>query len=78
MPCIHNRLQYLRGWGVPIALCSARPPESVNLVARRAGLNGPVACCNGGLIFDEHSTILWDVGIDIQLAMDFTRFVSCD
>lgn len=76
MPCTHNRLQYLHGRGVPIVLCSARPPEGVNQVARQIGLNGPVACYNGGLIFDENSTILRDVGIDIRLAMDFKRFVS--
>ena len=76
MPYTLNRLQYLNGRGIPIVLCSARPPEGVNLVARQVGLNGPVACYNGGLIFDEHSTILRDVGIDIRLAMDFKRFVS--
>ena len=76
MPCTHNRLQYLHRQGVPIVLCSARPPKGVNLVARQAGVQGPVGCYNGGLIFDEHSTILRDVGIDIQLAMDFKRFVS--
>jgi len=76
MPCTLNRLKYLHGRSVPIVLCSARPPEGVNLVARQIGLNGPVACYNGGLIFDENSTILRDVGIDIDLAMDFKRFVS--
>ncbi len=76
MPCTHDRLQYLHRRGVPIILCSARPPEGVNLVARQVGVQGPMACYNGGLIFDEHSTILRDVGIDIRLAMDFKRFVS--
>ena len=76
MPCTHNRLKYLHRQGVPIVLCSARPPKGVNLVARQVGVQGPVACYNGGLIFDEHSTILRDVGIDIQLAMDFRRFVA--
>ena len=76
MPCTRERLQNLHRRGVPIVLCSARPPEGVNLVAGQVGLNGPVACYNGGLIFDEHSTILRDVGIDIRLAMDFKRFVS--
>ena len=76
MPCTHDRLQYLHRRGVPIILCSARPPKGVNLVARQVGVQGPVACYNGGLIFDEHSTILRDVGIDIDLAMDFKRFVS--
>jgi len=76
MPCTRDRLQYLRRRGVPIILCSARPPEGVNLVAGQAGVQGPVACYNGGLIFDEHSTILRDVGIDIPLAMEFKRFVA--
>ena len=76
MPCTHDRLQYLHRQGVPIVLCSARPPKGVNLVARQVGVQGPVACYNGGLVFDEHSTILRDVGIDIPLAMEFRRFVS--
>lgn len=76
MPCTRDRLQYLHRRGVPIVLCSARPPEGVNMVARQVGVQGPVACYNGGLIFDEHSTILRDVGIDIGLAMDFKKFVS--
>ena len=76
MPCTHDRLQSLHSKGVPIVLCSARPPEGVKLVAGQVGLKGPVACYNGGLIFDENSTILRDVGIDIQLAMDFKRFVA--
>ncbi len=76
MPCTHNRLQYLHRQGVPIVLCSARPPKGVNLVAGQVGVQGPVACYNGGLVFDDHGTILRDVGIDIRLAMDFMRFVS--
>jgi len=76
MPCTQNHLQMLHRRGVPIILCSARPPEGVNLVAEQVGVTGPVACYNGGLIFDENSTILRDVGIDIRLAMDFKRFVS--
>lgn len=76
MPCTQNHLKHLQGRGVPVVLCSARPPEGVNLVAEQVGLHGPVACYNGGLIFDENSTILRDVGIDIQLAIDFKQFVS--
>ena len=76
MPCTRDRLKYLHGRGVPIILCSARPPQGVNLVARQVGVQGTMACYNGGLIFDENSTILRDVGIDIPLAMDFKRFVA--
>ena len=76
MPRTRERLRYLHKRGVPIVLCSARPPKGVNLVAGQVGVQGPMACYNGGLIFDEHSTILRDVGIDIRLAMDFRRFVA--
>ena len=76
MPCTRNHLKYLYERGIPIVLCSARPPMGVNLVAGQVGLHGPVACYNGGLIFDEDSAILRDIGIDIQLAMDFRRFVA--
>ena len=76
MPCTLNRLKYLSGRNVPIILCSARPPGGVNLVTKQIGLRSPVACYNGGLIYDENSAILRDVGINTQLAMEFQRFVS--
>ena len=76
MPCTQNRLRYLHGRGVPIILCSARPPGGVNLVARQVGLHSPMACYNGGLVFDENSSILRDVGIDPQRALSFKQFVS--
>lgn len=76
MPCTQNRLKYLHGRGIPIILCSARPPGGVNLVARQVGLHSPMACYNGGLVFDEDSTILRDVGIASQLALSFKQFVS--
>mgnify|MGYP003309240971 CR=1 FL=1 len=76
MPCTHSCLQSLHRRGVPIVLCSARPPKGVNLVAGQVGVQGPMACYNGGLVFDGHGTILRDVGIDIRLAMDFRKFVS--
>ena len=76
MPCTHHCLKHLQEKGVPIILCSARPPKGVNLVAEQVGLTGPAACYNGGLIIDQDFTILRDVGIDIRLAMEFNRFVS--
>lgn len=76
MPCTRDRLQYLHRRGVPIVLCSARPPEGVKLVAGQVGVQGPIACYNGGLIFDEDYAILRDIGIDIRLAMDFRRFAA--
>lgn len=76
MPCTRNRLKQLHGRGVPIVLCSARPPEGVNLVAEQTELYGPKACYNGGLVYDEFGTILRDVGIDMEQAMAFERFVS--
>lgn len=76
MPCTLNRLQHLHGKGVPVILCSARPPASVTMVAGQVGLNSPMACYNGGLVFDEKGTILRDVGIDIRQAMEFKRFAA--
>lgn len=76
MPCTKSHLQYLQGRGIPVILCSARPPKGVNLVAEQIGVSGPAACYNGGLIVDDDHTILRDVGIDIQLALDFRRFVA--
>ena len=76
MPCTRSHLQYLQGRGIPVVLCSARPPKGVNLVAEQIGLHGPAACYNGGLIVDNDHTILRDVGIDIRLALDFRRFVA--
>ena len=76
MPCTLNRLQYLHGRNVPIILCSARSPGGVNLIAKQVGLHSPMACYNGGLVFDENSTILRDVGIDPQQALRFKQFVS--
>lgn len=76
MPCTRERLQYLTGRGVPVILCSARPPEGVKLVAGQVGVQGPIACYNGGLIFDEDYTILRDVGVDIQLARAFRQYAA--
>ena len=76
MPRTREHLKALQDRGVPIVLCSARPPEGVALVAGQVGLKGPRACFNGGLVFDENGAILRDAGIDIRTAMDFRRFVS--
>ncbi|MBO5128900.1 MAG: HAD family phosphatase [Oscillospiraceae bacterium] len=76
MPCTLNHLKHLHGRGIPIILCSARPPAGVDLVARQVGLNSPMVCYNGGLVFDQNSTILRDVGIDAQLTIKFKQFVS--
>jgi len=76
MPCTKSHLQYLQGRGIPVILCSARPPKGVELVAQQTGLSGPTACYNGGLILDENHAIVRDVGIDIRLAMDFRRFAA--
>lgn len=76
MPCTQSHLKYLQGRGIPVILCSARPPEGVNRVAEQAGLYGPRVCYNGGLIYDGDSAILRDVGIGLPLAMDLRRFIA--
>ena len=76
MPCTRDHLRHLQERGVPVILCSARPPKGVEVVAEAVGLRGPVACYNGGLIIDEDHAILRDVGIDIRQAVEFRQFVS--
>ena len=76
MPCTLKHLKHLHKERVPIILCSARPPAGVNLIAGQVGLNSPMACYNGGLVFDEKGTILRDVGVDIGLAMKFKKFAA--
>ncbi|MBR3949354.1 MAG: HAD family phosphatase [Oscillospiraceae bacterium] len=76
LPCTCQRLKQLQERGVPVVLCSARPPEGVDRVAGQAQLVGPKACYNGGLVFDQERSILRDVGIDIRLAVAFQRFAA--
>ena len=61
MPCTLNHLRDLHRRKIPVILCSARPPEGVNLVAGQVGVHGPMACYNGGLVYDQDGTILRDV-----------------
>ena len=74
MPCTLNHLRDLHRRKIPVILCSARPPEGVNLVAGQVGVHGPMACYNGGLVYDQNGTILRDVGIETQLAINFKQF----
>lgn len=37
---------------VPIVLVTARPPRTAALIARAIGVEGPVVCCNGALVYD--------------------------
>ena len=76
MPCTLNHLKTLHERGVPIIPCSARPPAGVDVVAGQLGLHSPMACYNGGLVFDQNGAILRDVGIDSQLAVKFKQFAS--
>ena len=76
MPCTLNHLKDLHRRGIPVILCSARPPEGVNLVAGQVGVHGPMACYNGGLVYDQNGTILRDVGIETQLAIKFKQFAA--
>ena len=76
MPCTAAQLRLLHQRGVPVILCSARPPAGVDLVAGQLGVHNPIVCYNGGLVFDQNSAILRDVGIDPRLALEFKQFVA--
>ena len=76
MPSTLNHLKKLHEEGIPIILCSERPPAGMETVAGQVGVHSPMVCYNGGLIFDQNGGILRDVGLDIQTAMEFKRFAS--
>lgn len=42
----------LRQRGVPFTFITGRPPYAVDRFIQRAGITGPVAGCNGGIIFE--------------------------
>lgn len=37
---------------VPIVLVTARPPRTARRIARVVGVEGPLVCCNGALVYD--------------------------
>lgn len=36
--------------GILVTLCTARMPRAAGMIARRAGIEGPLICCNGGCV----------------------------
>lgn len=45
-------LAWARAAGVTVVLLSARPPRTLRLMARDAGVSGLAVCCNGALVYD--------------------------
>lgn len=68
-------LQKLEQAGIPIVLCSARPPSGVAKVARQAGLHGPSICYAGALTVLPDQAILQSQGIAEELAIRFEQAV---
>ena len=62
--------------GIPVILCSAREPGSVEQIAREAGLSGPMVCFGGNLILGEDRSILEDRGIPAADALAFKKFAD--
>lgn len=57
--------------GIPVVLCSARPPVGVEMVERQAGIHGPIVCYGGSLVLDRDRSILEDTGIEAGTALRF-------
>jgi Cof subfamily protein (haloacid dehalogenase superfamily) len=45
-------LQRARAGGLPVVLATGRPPRTARVMARALGVDGPVICCNGALVYD--------------------------
>ena len=45
-------LRRVQAAGVRVVLVTARPPRTARLLARTAGVDGLVICCNGALVYD--------------------------
>lgn len=68
-------LQKLERAGIPIVLCSARPPSGVARAARQAGLHGPSICYAGALTVLPDQAILQSQGIAEEMAIRFEQAV---
>lgn len=73
-PATRAALSQLQKQGVPIVLCSARPPAGVRKVAALAGIRGPMICYSGSLALDEDGALLSQAGIPGELALRFKAF----
>lgn len=73
-PATRQALLRLQERGVPVVLCSARPPVGVAKVAALAGVRGPVVCYSGSLALDETGAVLAQTGIPGALALRFKAF----
>ena len=61
--------------GIPVILCSSRPPSGVEMVTRQCGLQkSPMICYGGSLILDRDCNILEDTGIDRDTALRFREY----
>ena len=75
-PNTKKLLNRLEQRGIPVILCSARPPSGVSMVARQCGLQCPAVCYGGSLILDKNHNILSDTGIDSATALRFKRYAA--
>lgn len=76
MPQTKQILNRLEKRGIPVILCSARSPSGVETVEKQAGLHGPIVCYGGSLILDGSRSILSDMGMKTETAVNFKRFVQ--
>ena len=75
-PATRAALVRLQEQGVPVVLCSARPPAGVRKLAALAGIRGPSVCHSGGLALDGNGAVLAQAGVPGELALEFKAFVQ--
>lgn len=73
-PATRAALARLQERGVPVVLCSARPPVGVRKVAALAGIHGPSVCYSGSLALDREGRVLAQAGIPGELALECKAF----
>ena len=75
-PNTQKLLQTLEKRGIPVVLCSNRPPAGIAAVQREAGIHGPTVCYGGSLILDDNGSLWADTGIGRETALAFKKYAE--
>lgn len=77
-PATRGLLSSLTAQGVPVVLCSARPPVGIRLVEEQAGVHGPMICYSGALTLSPQGQVVDQAPLDSQRALAFQFFVRAE